>query len=105
MAVVSWQLGELTVRCIPFSSVNIQSLLTRRRPDEVEPDPDTSSASTGDMQRAKSRLAKALHRNHSDGGGTNLPDNDWNLVGGRSDGAGGGISTTRRVEFEVSLAA
>jgi hypothetical protein len=60
----------------------------------------------GDVQRAKSELAKhCAEITLTPKGQTYQISGDWNLLGGRSGGAGGPVCATRTTEFSLSLAA
>jgi hypothetical protein len=59
---------------------------------------------TGDLQRAKSELAKhCTEITLTPEGQTYQVSGDWNLLGGRSDGAGGQSCTVRAYEFSLPI--
>jgi hypothetical protein len=61
---------------------------------------------TGVVPRANLELAKhCTEITLTAEGRTYKISDDWNLLGGRSDGAGGPVCTTRTSEFILSLAA
>jgi hypothetical protein len=60
----------------------------------------------GDVLRAKSELAKhCTDITLTPKGNSYIANGDWNLLGGRSGGAGGPVCTTRIMVFNLSLAA
>jgi hypothetical protein len=60
----------------------------------------------GDVQRAKSELAKhCTEITLTPKGQTYQISGDWNLLGRRSDGAGGPVCTVRATKFSLPIAA
>jgi hypothetical protein len=59
-----------------------------------------------DVPRAKAELAKHCTAiTITPEGDSYRIAGDWNLLGGRSDGAGGPIQSVRAIEFSLSIAA